>query len=141
MKKRDSKGGRLLYLMVHVPFIWFFKIGITSVGIGAGKRAKQLDRAVIGRPFTIMALFVPGAYHIEQDLHRRFAFCHYRFYTGDGSSEWFFLFPILLWPVMACVWLSYLYVIDFVLGTTFFEVLVGFLLDCFHKIYIYLQQK
>ena len=141
MKKRDSKGGWLLYLMVHVPFIWFFKIGITSVRIGAGKRAKQVDRAVIGWPVPVMVLFVPGAYHIEQDLHRRFSWCHYKFYSGDGASEWFFLFPLLLWPVMLCVWLSYLFAIDLVLGTNFFGVVVGFLLDVFHIIHIYLQQK
>lgn len=128
MKRRDSKSGWLLYLMVHWPFIWFFKIGITSVGIGAQKRAKQVDRAVIGRPIPIMVLFLPGAYYIEQDLHRRFSFCHKVWYRGDGHKEWFILFPLLLWPVMLCVWLSYLYVIDLVLGTNFFEVVIGFCL-------------
>jgi len=141
MKRRDSKSGWLLYLMVHWPFIWFFKIGITSVGIGAGKRAKQVDRAVIGRPIWIMALPIPFAYNIEQDLHRRFSWCHYKFYSGDGASEWFFLFPLLLWPLMVWVWLSYLYLIDLILGTDFFGVVVGFLLDVFHIIHIYLQQK
>lgn len=141
MKRRDSKGGWLLYLMVHFPFIVFFKIGITSVGIGAEKRAKQVDRAVIGFPIPIMVLFIPGAYHIEQDLHRRFSWCHARFYRGDGGSEWFILFPLLLWPLMAWTWLSYLYGIDLILGTNIFGVVVGFLLDVFHVLYIYLQQK
>ena len=141
MSKRNSKGGWILYLMVHVPFILLFKIGITSVGVGVSKRAKQVDRAVIGFPFPIMVLFIPGAYRIEQNLHRRFSWCHCKFYSGDGASEWFFLFPILLIPVMLCVWLSYLFAIDLVLGTDFFGVVVGFLLDVFHIIYIYLQQK
>lgn len=117
--------------MVHVPFIWFFKIGITHVETGAAKRAKQVDRAVIGFPVPIMVLFIPGAYHIEQDLHRRFSFCHTRFYSGDGSSEWFFLFPILLWPFMAAMWLSYIYAVDLVLGTAFFETIIIFLFNVF----------
>lgn len=131
MKKRDSKGGWLLYLMVHVPFIWFFKIGITSAEIGAAKRAKQVDRAVFGFPLPIMVLFLPGAYHIEQDLHRRFSFCHARFYRGDGHQEWFFMFPIVLWPVMVAVWLSYIYAVDLVLGTAFFETIIIFLFNVF----------
>ena len=131
MKKRDSKGGWLLYLMVHVPFIWFFKIGITSAEIGAAKRAKQVDRAVFGFPLPIMVLFLPGAYHIEQDLHRRFSFCHSKFYSGDGASEWFFMFPIVLWPVMVAVWLSYIYAVDLVLGTAFFETIIIFLFNVF----------
>jgi len=141
MKRRDSKSGWLLYLMVHFPFVWWWKIGITHAAIGADKRAGQIDRAVIGRPYKVIAVFIPFAYLIEQDLHRRFSFCHSRFYSGDGSSEWFFLFPILLWPLMACVWLSYLYGIDLILGTNLFGVVVGFLLDVFHIMYIYLQQK
>ena len=129
--KRDSKSGWLLYLMVHVPFIWFFKIGITSAEIGAAKRAKQVDRAVFGFPLPIMVLFLPGAYHIEQDLHRRFSFCHARFYRGDGHQEWFFMFPIVLWPVMVAVWLSYIYAVDLVLGTAFFETIIIFLFNVF----------
>lgn len=134
MKRRDSKGGWLLYLMVHIPFIWFFKIGITSAEIGAAKRAKQVDRAVFGFPLPIMVLFVPGAYLIEQDLHRRFSFCHTRFYSGDGASEWFLLFPFLLWPVMAAAWLSYIYAIDLILGTVFFETIIRFLFNVYRLI-------
>lgn len=141
MKRRDSKSGWLLYLMVHFPFVWWWKIGITHAAIGADKRAGQIDRAVIGRPYKVIAVFIPFAYLIEQDLHRRFSFCHYVWYRGDGHQEWFFLFPILLIPVMAWVWLSYLYGIDLILGTNFFGVVVGFLLDVFHIMYIYLQQK
>ena len=142
MKRRDSKSGWLLYLMVHFPFIWWWKIGITSAAIGADKRAKQVDRAVIGFPVPVMVLFVPGAYYIEQDLHRLFEPLKCRFYKGDGSTEFFWFFvapPVFLF--MVCVWLSYLYGIDLILGTNFFGAVVGFLLDAFHIIYIYLQQK
>lgn len=134
MSKRNSKSGWLLYLMVHIPFIWFFKIGITSAEIGAAKRAKQVDRAVIGFPIPIMVLFVPGAYHIEQDLHRRFSWCNAPFYRGDGHQEWFFLFPIVLWPVMVAVWMSYVYAVDLVLGTVFFETIIRFLFKVFRLI-------
>lgn len=129
--KRNPKGGWLLYLMVHVPFIWFWKIGITSVGIGADKRAKQVDRAVIGRPIPVMVLFVPGAYHIEQDLHRRFQFCHCVWYRGDGHQEWFILFPIILFPIMVCVWMSYLFLFDLIFGTQIFSFIVNILLTLY----------
>lgn len=142
MKKRNSKSGWLLYLMVHFPFIWWWKIGITSAEIGAERRAKQVDRAVFGFPVPIMVLFVPGAYFIEQDLHRLFSPMKCRFYRGDGSTEFFWFLvapPVFLF--MVCMWLSYLYGIDLILGTNFFEVVVNFLFRIFHIIHIYLQQK
>ena len=118
-----SKSGHILYLMVHFPFIWWWKIGIT--GKTAEGRAKQVDKAVFGRPFPVMVVIIPGAYLIEQDLHRRFSFLNQRFYRGDGSTEWF-LFPVALvmLPLMLAVWAGYVAAIDLILGTQFFELLV-----------------
>lgn len=75
--------------MVHIPFVWWCKIGIT--GVGAAKRAKQIDEAVIGFPLPVMILILPFVYEIEQLLHRLFAPLSCRFYRGDGSTEWFWL--------------------------------------------------
>lgn len=120
--KNSSKSGSILYLMVHLPFFWWVKVGITSKS--AENRAKQVDRAVWGKPRVIMAVWIPGAYFIEQDLHRRFSRLNQRFYKGDGSTEWF-LFPValILWPLMLFVWCGYINAIDLILGTDFFGML------------------
>ena len=123
-----SKTGHILYLMVHVPFVWWWKIGIT--GKTAKGRAKQVDRAVFGWPVVVMVVPIPGAYLIEQDLHRRFRWMNCRYYRGDGMSEWFW-FPVILvvLPFMVAIWAGYLWAFDYVCGTRFFEILVGFLLS------------
>lgn len=79
----------ILYLMIHFPFIWWVKIGIT--GRSAERRAKQIDRAVLGFPVPVMIMFLPAVEMIEQALHHFFAPLHSRFYRGDGSTEWFWL--------------------------------------------------
>jgi len=119
-----SKSGHILYLMVHLPFIWWIKIGIT--GKTAKARAKDLDRAVFGKPVVIMFVPIPGAYLIEQDLHRRFRWLNCRFYRGDGSTE-FFWFPVafVVLPFMVAVWGGYVYAVDLILGTRFFEMIVS----------------
>lgn len=116
---RSSKSGWVLYLMVHVPFVWWWKIGITSVGIGAKRRAKNLDRAMPGFPVPVLFVIVPNAYGIEQELHRWFAWFNARFYKGDGASE-FFWFPAAAptAAIMMTVWGVYLWLLDAALGTT-----------------------
>ena len=116
----NSKSGHVLYLMIHLPFIWWVKVGITSKT--ADVRAKQVDRAVWGKPRVIMAVWIPGAYLIEQDLHRRFSWLNQRFYKGDGSTEWF-LFPVafVVLPFMLAIWAGYVAALDLILGTQFFE--------------------
>lgn len=100
----NSKSGAILYLMVHVPYIWFVKIGIT--GKSAKERARGIDRTMFGFPVPVFFCFVPGAYHIEQALHRNLAGLSARFYRGDGSSEWFWIIaaPFAL-AVMILIWL------------------------------------
>lgn len=119
-----SKTGHILYLMVHFPFVWWWKIGIT--GKTAKGRAKQVDRAVFGWPVVVMVVPIPGAYLIEQDLHRRFAFLNCRYYRGDGSTEWFW-FPVavLVLPFMVAVWAGYIRGIDLLLGTHIFEFIIS----------------
>lgn len=113
--------------MVHFPFVWWCKIGITSRTAKA--RAKQVDRAVFGRPVPVMAVWIPGAWHIEQDLHRRFSWLNCRYYRGDGSTEWFW-FPaaLIVYPLMWAVWAAYLNAVDLILGTRFFPVCVDVVL-------------
>ena len=95
-----------LYIMIHCPFIWWVKIGIT--GKKRSARAKQIDRAVIGFPIPVAAVPLPGAYNLEQRLHRILSPLSCRFYLGDGSTEWFWIVaavPVLV--VMAAIWAAY----------------------------------
>jgi len=97
-----SKRGNVLYLMVHWPFVWWWKIGITSKTAAA--RAKALDRAMIGRPYRVWAAFVPGAYHVEQLLHREFKGSNIVWYRGDGRTEWFWFWVApFAWAVMVSI--------------------------------------
>lgn len=100
---KNSKSGWVLYLMLHVPAVCFCKIGIT--GKSAAKRAKGLDRAMLGFPVPIFFCIVPGAYHIEQWLHGSLRGLRAKFYHGDGASEWFWVLaaPFAL-AVMAGIW-------------------------------------
>ncbi len=114
----NSKSGWLLYVMVHVPLVWKFKVGITSQRIGAKKRAAAIDRAVLGFPVPIMVLIVPGAYHVEQALHAMMWRFRTDFYKGDGHSEWFNLAPLFVAvPIMLTVWGLYIAAFDAALGT------------------------
>lgn len=126
--RRDSHAGHILYLFMHFPFFWYWKVGI---GYDFWKRAKQIDRAVIGFPIPIMVLFVPGAYYVEQDLHRHFAFFNTRFYVGDGASEWFWIFVApIVFALMVSGWLGYIWLFDLCFGTGFFYLTLHFIVDC-----------
>lgn len=110
--------------MVHFPIIVFFKVGITSMHIGAGKRAKDIDKTMPGIPIPIFILPIPGAWHFEQAFHRMCRKFRVNFYKGDGRSEWFFLAPVfLVIPTMCAIWCVYLYGIDRMLGTRILPVL------------------
>jgi hypothetical protein len=134
---RDSKGGWLLYVMIHIPLIFMFKVGITSMHIGAKKRAAGIDREMWGYPLPIFFVVIPGAYHIEQWFHRSLSAFNFRFYKGSGASEWFVLVPLItVLPFMLAVWATYLGIVDYFCGTTalpfcfeficsFVEVLMG----------------
>lgn len=133
--KRDSHSGTILYLMVNLPFFWFWKIGI---GYDAWKRAKQVDRAVWGFPFPVMILFLPGAYQVEQDLHRHFSWCNIRYYKGDGASEWFLIFVApIVFALMVCGWIGYVWVFDLFFNTDFHTMIIHKIVDlafwAYHK--------
>ena len=105
--------------MVNVPFIFIFKVGITSLAIGAGKRAKAIDKAMPGLPVPIFILPVPGAYYIEQEMHKIMRHFKFSFYRGDGHTETFLLAPLIFAiPVMLSVWGVYLYAFDYFFHTT-----------------------
>ncbi len=118
MAKRNSKSGWLLYCMIGVPWFWWVKIGITHIGIGALKRALSISQSFVGFAFPIMILPIPGAYHIEQRTHLILKSLSWRFYKGDGSSEWFW-FPAALFiiPVMLAIFGLYIALIDAIIST------------------------
>lgn len=108
-------GIGVLYLMVHIPFFWWWKIGITGVGVGASKRAKRIGQSVFGFPVPIMIVPVPFCYHIEQGMHRFLSPLNFRFYKKDGSTEWFW-FPAVAFavPVIGGIWAGYLMLLSLV---------------------------
>lgn len=101
-----SKDGWVLYLMVHFPFVWWWKIGIT--GRGATARAADIDEAVFGFPVPVFVAILPGAYFAEQMLHGICRGFRVDFYKGDGHTEWFW-FPAALpaFCFMLLVWFGY----------------------------------
>lgn len=114
-RESRSKDGWVLYLMVHIPFIWWWKIGIT--GRTATARARDIDDAVFGFLIPVFFVVVPGAYFIEQFLHGICFGLKADFYKGDGHTE-FFWFPavIVALPVMLFIWGCYFWAFDKVTG-------------------------
>lgn len=102
-----TRHAHILYLFVNFPMIWFCKIGITRKS--AKRRAKQVDRAAPGTPIPVFILFAPFlAYPIEQGLHWLMDGLNFRYYRGDGSTEWFFILAALpALAVMALGWLGW----------------------------------
>lgn len=96
--------------MVHFPLVVFWKIGIT--GRSATARAADIDEAMFGFPVPVFIVVVPGAYGVEQWLHRVCGWLRVEFYKGDGHSEWF-LFPAVIFalPVMLLIWGLYFFLI------------------------------
>lgn len=98
----------IIYLMVHLPFPVFWKIGFAHDN--PFKRAAALDKEVWGFFVPICFIVVPFAYRMEQAFHRRFKSLKVRFYKGNGSTEtyWFpAAIPALV--VMLLVWAAYLW--------------------------------
>lgn len=119
MARNKSKSGWLLYTMIHLPLFWKFKVGITSLSIGAKKRANSIDRDMPGIPIPIMVVPVPGAYYIEQEMHRIMRRYNTVFYRGDGRTEWFNIAPFFFTvPIQLTIWFLYLCLLDMALGTT-----------------------
>lgn len=82
-----SKLGMILYLMVNIPYVWRWKIGITTKSMF--RRAKQVDRDAPGIPVALFGTIIPGAYFVEQWLHKQLFGLRSNYYKGDGHTEWF----------------------------------------------------
>jgi hypothetical protein len=133
---RNSKGGWLLYCMVHIPCVWRFKVGITSLNIGAKKRAANIDKAMFGFPLPIMVLPVPFAYAIEQEMHRIMRLWHTDFYRGDGHTEWFNIAPLFFTvPIMLSVWAIYIAAFDAWAGTRILPTVAGWVFDTIYFLF------
>lgn len=112
-RRQNGKSGWVLYLMIHFPFIWWVKIGIT--GRTARKRAGDLEGAVFGYPIPVFVVILPEAYLWEQLLHGLCRPLRANFYRGDGASEWFWFpaaVPALVF--MLSVWGLYFWLIGLV---------------------------
>lgn len=109
--KAKSRDGWIVYLMVHFPFVWWWKIGTT--GRSATARAEDIDEAVFGFPVPVFVVWMPGAYLFEQFLHRLCRGLHVDFYKGDGHTEWFWIPAVIIaLPFMLAVWAGYAWLIS-----------------------------
>lgn len=88
-------GFGINYLLLNFPLVVFCKYGYTSVGVGVGRRVGQINRAMPG--IAIPIFFVPTffAYEIEQATHGLLKPFRARFYTGDGSTETYWIWAAL----------------------------------------------
>jgi len=136
LMSRNPRGGWLLYVMIHLPLVFFFKVGITSLSIGAKARAKGIDRQMWGLPIPIFILPIPGAYHVEQALHKMLRRTNVKFYRGSGHQEWFFLSPlIVVVPIMLVVWGFYIGIADMLMGTQMLPFVSGLIFRFFFWAY------
>ena len=91
-RKRRSGNGtsnvQWLYVLGNFPFLWVVKIGIAG---NLWKRERQVDRTAPGWDFVLFALYIPGAYQVEQWLHKICKPLRVSF-RGSGHTERF-LFP------------------------------------------------
>lgn len=127
---RNPRSGWLLYCLIHIPFFWKFKVGITSLHIGAKKRAANIDKEMFGFPVPIMVVPVPGAFKIEQEMHRIMRRFNTRFYNGSGKREWFNIAPLFFTvPIQIAIWGLYLVGIDAVCGTRIAPVVFSMIVD------------
>jgi hypothetical protein len=110
-RESKSKSGWVLYLMVNFPLVVFWKVGIT--GKSATERARSVDKDVFGVPIPVFIVVVPGAYFIEQWIHRQLGFLSVDYYKGDGHTEWLW-FPCIVFvlPVMLVLWGVYFWLLS-----------------------------
>lgn len=109
-KSRLPFGFAVLYLMIHIPFFWWFKIGITNTNVGPTKRARNIDAEMFGFPLPVFFVPVPFAYHIEQWMHGFCSPLNVCFYKGSGRTEWYW-FPAAVFAVavMTAIYAGYWY--------------------------------
>jgi len=128
--------------MIGVPWFWWVKIGITHIGIGALERAFSIDKAMIGFPFPIMVVPLPGAYYFEQRIHRILKPIKCKFYKGDGASEWFWGFAaFFVLPIMLSIWGLYLKGLDLILETSIYPVVKDWFFDVLFWVVEFLMRK
>lgn len=127
MKRSSKPFFGILYIMIHLPFVVFWKIGITGFGVGASKRATQIGREVFGFPIPVFFVPIPFCYATEQKFHQLFKSLNVRFYSGTGASE-FFWFPVAAFviPIMAAIWIGYAWLTVFCFGGDFMALMAQF---------------
>lgn len=90
-----------LYLIGHVPYIIFVKLGITG---NLKRRKTQIAKKVPGTVFVICSARIPLAWHLEQKIHR--VLSPFRVMTACWGKEWY-LFPVIIVVIPLILILKY----------------------------------
>jgi hypothetical protein len=106
--KRPSKR-QCLYLMVNVPFLIFWKIGISNST--RAHRSVQVSKAAPGKAVVFWVWDIPNAKAVEGFLHTICAPFNVRYYRGDGNTEWFFFPAAIVTIAFMLLWHIVLYAI------------------------------
>lgn len=87
---------QFLYVMVSLPVPILCKIGISNK---VSRRTNEVSKKIVGWACPIFFVFIPYCWHLEQSLHRVFAFANVRF--GE-SKEWFWI-PVAPFAIMVMI--------------------------------------
>lgn len=84
---------QFLYIMISLPVPILCKVGISNK---VSRRSDEVSKKVVGWAVPVFVVWIPFCWHLEQSLHRVFAFANVRF---GGGKEWFWI-PILPFAVV-----------------------------------------
>lgn len=114
-------GIGVLYLLVCLPDIRRWKIGVTALHVGSEKRAKQVTKSLPGILIPVFFVVVPGYYQIEAYLHWICKPFHAPFKSGNGGSEiYFFQGALYAFFFMASIWVFEVTFLEWLLGVNYF---------------------
>ena len=102
-----------VYLMHNIPYFFLNKFGITDK---TAQRQRSVSDTTPGFVFALFAPRLEFGWHLEQFIHRLYAFLNVHFWTGSGRTEWVIVFNPIIGTLFAfygsalipvCPWWGY----------------------------------
>ena len=92
-----------IYFLWNFPYVWIVKIGI---GGKLRTRTRQVGKSAPGLDIPVFALWVVGAYQVEQFIHWSCSWCRVRLGKrwGTGRTERFYLPALPVGIVISLAW-------------------------------------